>query len=228
MSIATDQMITVTQGGILVSPFAVEAFREQFLDTGYAVIPGFLSPPVLNPLLKQLETASFLPEDERHVVGRTRMVPGSDPVIGSLHFMLNRPELFDIVSEISGVARPVNFTSRLHRTGGDSNEHIDWHDDGGVDRVLGLNINLSTQAYCGGLLQLRNPERKLVGEIGQLPAGDAFLFRVAEHWDHRLTPVESGERTVAVGWFRTKPDWEANALSWIRTGLILLDSENGR
>jgi hypothetical protein len=219
-------VITVHQGGVEVSAGAVETLRGRFDRQGYAVIPGFLAPGVLRALLSQIRQARFRLEAESVVAGQTQIVPSNDPAMISLHFILNRPELFRTVSAIAGIPAPVNFTSRLHRTTVDPLQQIDWHDDGGLDRVLGLNINLTEQPYTGGTLQLRDPEGRMRGEIGQLPAGHAFLFRVGSRWDHRLTPLTSGERTVAVGWFRSKPSWEMNALNWLRSGFIYLGDES--
>jgi hypothetical protein len=218
-------MVQITQNGLEVQPGAVEFLRAAFEKKGFAVIPNFLASSVLKPLLKQLESTRFTLKQELLVMGCTQIVPVSDPIMACLHFIINRPELFQAVSQISGIPRPGNFTSRLHKTCASPYQHIDWHDDGGMDRVLGLNINLSTQPYGGGLLQLRNPDGRMMGQVGQLPPGDAFLFRVAKRWEHRLTPVEFGERTVAVGWFRTGPDWTENAMSWFRTGTIHLEEE---
>ena len=189
-------MIEITQGGVIASPGSVEALREEFQERGHVVIPGLLPPAVVNPILKLIERTQFLIQREKIIKGATRMAPADDPALVSLHFALNRTDFFATVSAISGIPCRGNFTCRLHRTGSAADEQIDWHDDGGGDRILGLNINLTRTPYSGGILQLRNPERQITGEIGQLPAGDAVLFRVGHRWDHRLTPVASGERTV--------------------------------
>jgi hypothetical protein len=217
-------MIQITQGGVVVQPGAIEKLGADYRDTGVAIVPGFLAPPVLRALLKGLTSGGFDLTKELQVKGATLLMPLSDPALISLHFMVNRPELFEIASCITGLPKPGNFMSRLHRTNPAPDLHLDWHDDGADYRMLGMNINLSTQPYTGGVLQVRNPEKRIVAEIGQLPPGDAFFFRIGDRWQHRLTPVESGERTVAVGWFRTQPDWRAVALAGFRTSMIVLEA----
>src|SRR5579862_5629027 len=206
-------MVQITQTGLRVEPGAAGKLAEEFARTGIALMPGFLAPPVLRPLLRQIDNSGFARVVEREVTGITLRMGYDAPAMTTLHFVMNTPSLFDLVSEIAGIPRPANFMSRLHRTGPRLDEEIDWHDDAVRDRILGLNVNLSAVEYTGGLLQLRDPEKRIRGEVGQLPAGDAFLFRIGRGWEHRLTPVTSGERTVAVGWFRSRPDWETQLLS---------------
>ena len=85
------------------------------------------------------------------VFGTTRRAMLTDPSVIALHFLLNRPDLFGLAAEVSGVPRPGNFICRLHRTEPVADQHIDWHDDLIDDRVLGLDINLSTDRFQGGL-----------------------------------------------------------------------------
>jgi hypothetical protein len=207
------EMIQVNQGGITVEPGAITKLSADYHEKGFALMPGFLAPSVLKPLLRKVASGQFGLRQERYVEGATLLMPATDAALISLHFIVNRPELCALVSQITGVPVPGHFFSRLHCTTPAPGQHLDWHDDGSDGRVLGMNINLSTASYEGGRLQMRNPAREITGEIGQLPAGDAFLFRIADKWQHRLTPVERGSRTVAVGWFRSKPDWVTMAKS---------------
>ncbi len=213
-------MIHITQGGVIIDDGAIEKARLEYEQTGLAMLPRFLTPPLLNALLAKVDVGEFRHKTEQYIKGATLLMPLSDPALVTLHFMVNRPELFDAVSRITGVPKPGNFTSRLHRTMPAEDLHLDWHDDGLDYRTLGLNINLSSVPYEGGILEMRSPDHTVVGSVGQLPAGDAFLFRIGNGWQHRLTPVRSGHRTVAVGWFRTRPDWNDVALAGIRGSAI--------
>src|SRR5580692_1641406 len=60
-------MIRITQAGIAARPDAVDQLRAEFAATGCAMLPGFLSPPVLRVLTKQLEKGRFEVTEE---VGR--------------------------------------------------------------------------------------------------------------------------------------------------------------
>jgi len=218
-----ESTLRLTQGEVLADPDVLWNLRQEFEETGCAILPGFLAPPVLYPLLHQTKIANFELTQEANVRGATFLMPNTEPALRALHFILNRPELFRAVAQVGSTPRLGNFHGRLHQTFPDSDQHLDWHDDAVDGRMIGLNINLSTEEYTGGLLQLRGPDQLIRREIGQLPAGDAFLFRIGGRWQHRLTRLESGCRTVAVGWFRTSPDWEMIAMAGFLAGKVILD-----
>ncbi len=196
---------------MIIREGAISSLRDEFERTGIAMMPGFLSEPVLRSLLANLESASYYERDEisakERVFGTTLFVPPDDPIIGAFLFVLNRPELFRAVTAITGCPAPRNFFGRLHQTSAGTGHQIDWHEDTIGARVLGLDINLSRYPVEGGSFQLRDSNRVFRREICDWAAGDAFLFRIAQGWQHRLTPVTAGSRTVGVGWFRTEPDW---------------------
>ena len=203
-------MIQVTQTAVLADRDNIPALADEFERNGVARFQGFLAPSVLKLLLNAVNAAEFVVKNEVHegrVFGTTLFVPLTDPAMILLHFILNRPALFEVVERIVGCPKLANFTGRLHRTSAESNQHIDWHDDVSDSRTVGITVNLGTEPYSGGALQVRDPEKHTRAEVGCFAAGDAFLFRIDRGWQHRLSPVESGSRTVGVGWFRTKPDW---------------------
>ena len=225
-------MIQLTQTAVHASPDDIRKLAEEFEETGCARLPGFLAPPILKPMLDWLGEARFEVRYEVHdgsVFGTTLSVPETERSLFLLHFILNRAELFKAVEQVARCPEIGNFRGRLHRTTAETNQHIDWHDDAVEARTLGICINLSEDHYSGGVLQLRGPDLRMRAEVGRAPAGDAFLFRINCGWKHRLTPVDSGGRTVGVGWFRTAPDWREYALNVARSRLILArDGEESR
>lgn len=223
-------MIQITQTAVVAQPGAFQDLRAQFDETGCASLPGLLSPAILKHVLKLIETGRFEVTNETHkgrIFGTTFKMPSTEPTVTTLHFILNRLALFEMVERVVGCPRLGNFTCRIHRTVADTHQHIDWHDDWIQDRTVGLNINLSQQDYRGGQFQIRDPEGRVRSEIGRIAAGDAFLFRIGSGWQHRLTPVGSGERTVAVGWFRTQPDWNTLAIAQLRAKTLTIDLVGG-
>jgi hypothetical protein len=209
-------MIQLTQTTLLAGQDDITRLAEEFARTGCALLPGFLAPQILRPLMDWIEASQFVLTAEvsrEEVFGTTLFVPQTERSIFLLHFALNRPALFKFGEQVAGCPGIANFRGRVHRTVSGTNQHIDWHDDAVEDRTLGLCINLSSERYSGGVLQIRDPERVIRAEIGQGVPGDAFLFRIDRGWQHRLAPVESGRRTVGVGWFRTRPDWREYALT---------------
>jgi hypothetical protein len=222
---AGEPEVQITQTGIAVSQGAIERLRRQFNDTGSAPLPRLFPASVLDPVLKLLESSRFeivneVTRESGRIFGTTLKMPFTEPTLTTLHFILNHKDLFRIVEEVTGCPKIGNFTCRLHRTRAGADEHIDWHDDTIDGRVVGLNINLSTEPYSGGVLQIRDGQKIVRSEAGRFPAGDGCLFRIGGGWQHRLTPVESGQRTVAVGWFRTEPDWHELTAARVRASRL--------
>lgn len=217
-------MIQLTQTAVSSDPADIPRLAEEFEQTGCALLPDFLAPSILRHLLDWLNEAQFVVKHEighGEVFGTTLFVPSSDRSWFLLHFILNRPELFEIAAKVTGCPRIANFTGRLHRTVAGADQHIDWHRDAEEARTLGLAINLSTEDYKGGIFELRDQNQMVRAQVGRSKPGDAFLFRIDREWQHRLTRLQSGSRTVAVGWFRTQPEWGQYALSTARVRRVL-------
>jgi len=213
-------MIQLTQTAVLSDAADIPRLAEEFEETGCVLLPDFLAPQILRHFLDWVNEAQFVEKHEighGEVFGTTLFVPSSDRSWFLLHFILNRPGLFELVGKVAGCPKIGNFTGRLHRTVAGADQHIDWHRDAEEARTLGLVINLSTEKYTGGVFQLRDQNRTMRAEVGPAKPGDAFLFRIDRDWQHRLTRLQSGRRTVAVGWFRTQPEWREYALNAARS-----------
>src|ERR1700733_10312367 len=90
--------------------------QAQFAETGCALLPGFLTAPLLEPLLRLLKTTSFMPKEEVHqgaVFGSVSIVPPSETAAAALHFILNQRDLFQTVEQTAGCPALANFTGRL-------------------------------------------------------------------------------------------------------------------
>jgi hypothetical protein len=77
--------------------------------------------------------------------------------------------------------------------------------------MIAMSVNLSTEPYEGGVLQIRERESKEVLHEEPSPSpGDAIIFRLDESLRHRVTAVE-GEvgRTAFAGWFKSRPSFAA-------------------
>ena len=178
----------------------MKKLADEFSSNGCAaLLPGFLAPQILAPLMEWVEASQFVLTDEVSrdgVFGTTLFVPQFERSIFLLHFALNRPALFKFSEQVADCTGIANFRGRIHRTLAGTGQHIDWHDDAVEARTLGLCINLSAERYSGGTLQIRDPKCVIRAEISQGDPGDAFLFRIDRGWEHRLNPVSSGHRTV--------------------------------
>jgi hypothetical protein len=219
-------MIQLTQTTLLAELVDIARLRLEFAETGCALMPGFLAPDIVRPLMEWVKSARFEETQEtdhhRGVFGTTLAAPGTEPALFLLKFILNRKDLYRFSEEVTGCERIANFHGRLHRTVANTSQHIDWHQDLVEGRTLGISINLSSEVYTGGVFEIRDPGRRVTAAVRRGDPGDACLFRIDRGWQHRLTTVESGCRTVGVGWFRTTPEWSAYApgaarVLWMRS-----------
>ncbi|HTA46535.1 MAG TPA: 2OG-Fe(II) oxygenase [Bryobacteraceae bacterium] len=204
-------MVQLTQTAILQDPEDIPRLKQEFAETGCALLPNFLAPGILRRAMEWVQSARFEETQEkdehRGVFGTTLLAPGTEPALFLLKFILNRNDLYRFSEQVTDCEKIANFHGRLHRTTPRAEQHIDWHQDLAEGRTLGICINLSSEPYTGGVLEIRNPEHRMTAAVGRGNPGDACFFRIDRGWQHRLTPVESGCRTVGVGWFRTAPQW---------------------
>src|SRR5262249_14127173 len=129
-------------------------------------------------------------------------------VLAWLHFLANDPLLLSLVQQITGCGPLGSFGGVVYRLvpgrGYDA-----WHDDAQDGRTIAMSVNLSTGTFAGGVLQLRQKgSAHLLHEVANVGLGDATLFRIAPHLEHRVTDLEGTvPRTAFAGWFRPGPDY---------------------
>ena len=236
-------MIQITQQSVMAEAFDLPRLRAEFAEQGSLLLPNLFAPAILAYLVHKIGVANFVlkhegsptypakrgahdqahdnheqDDHEAHEFGTTLFMPPTEQAYFFFHLLLNKPALFTLVEQITGCGPIGNFMGRIHRTLAHENQQIDWHDDIADTRLVGLNVNLSTEPYQGGRFQLREKaSQRPLGDIGNVGLGNAFLFRVSPTVEHRLTPVEGyGSRTVGVGWFRAQPDWQHFASSYFK------------
>lgn len=209
----------LTRNGLVADEKLLPQWREEFTQTHCLRLPGFIEPAILSYWLQLIERTAFVPKSEMRktaaAFGYTRVAPRDDPALYLFHFLVNHPPLFRLVEAITGCSGIGNFIGRIHRSLPGGEEYLDWHDDISDHRLIGLDVHLSPKPFSGGRFQLRErPGGRETFASDYEPAGSAFLFLVSRTVQHRLTPLAEGApRTVAVGWFRAQPDWEAYAPS---------------
>ena len=100
--------------------------------------------------------------------------------------------------------------------------HYDsWHTDASQARMVAMSVNLGTDPYRGGRLQIRDADtRRILHEVANVGDGDAVLFRISRQLAHRVTPVEGTvAKTALAGWFRAEPDYQRLMRQRLRTAL---------
>ena len=121
-----------------------------------------------------------------------------------LWFVTNDPRLFAAVDRITGSGPFGSVWGRLFRMLPGPEHWGVWHDDAVGDRRAALSLNLSTEPYEGGILEIRDvASGDIVAEVRPGRLGDAILFRIAKGLEHRVTPLAGRyPKTTFVGFFR--------------------------
>ena len=175
--------------------------RQEFVSTGMARLPGFLSPDLLRWLQSAVAAAEFV--DRTHgTLARDRMMV-ANPALSLIHFAVNDPALLAAVARVAGVETPGRFLGHVFMLRPGTSDYDSWHSDEGFDRHIGLSVNLTATPYEGGVFQLRDTATGTVlREVANTIPGDAMLFPISSRFQHRASPVTGGvTRLTLAGWF---------------------------
>lgn len=197
----------------------IENYRTEYAETHCVFLPGLLKKNALQNLLNKLDKINFMTKfemDEKNKFGKVLFVPVNDPILFTFQLLFNNKELFTALEKITGCGPIGNFVGRIHRSE-EGDHEIKWHDDTTDTRLLAMTLGLGTERYTGAQFQMREKDtQKITRELGQIEAGDAIIFKIDPQLEHRLAPMESGRRTVGVGWFRAEPDFETFAKTHLK------------
>lgn len=185
-------------------------YQLEYASTNCVFLPGLLKKHALDNLINKISNIEFETKyetDEKNKFGKVLFVPLNAPILFTFQMMFNNKELFALLEKITGCPTIGNFVGRIHRSEEGGEHEIKWHGDNADSRLLAITLNLGTDRYTGAHFQLREvASQKMLREFGQIEAGDAFIFKIDPELQHRLAPLETGKRTVGVGWFRQNPD----------------------
>ena len=204
-------MFQLSRGGTTVRAGAEELarLRAEFGQQQCIHLPRVIEGPFAQALLDAIDRSEFYE--------RVHPEAGTPPPVdwclrderlsGELSFLLNDGPILALVQEVTG-CQVGSFRGVVYRL--EPGRGYDaWHDDVGHHRLIAISINLSRQVYAGGLLQLRDRgSGRVLREVANTGLGDATLFRIAPHLEHRVTEIH-GEvpRTAFAGWFVSEPDF---------------------
>jgi hypothetical protein len=203
-------MIQLTRSGTVFSgsPRDMEKLNRDFDRQHYVRLSSVLDPELLKWIQLRIERASFEPLTHGRI--GTELCIKEDPSVDLMHFLVNTPKLYDLVERISG-RRPIQcFFGRIYRMIADSGHFDSWHDDFGKrdkPRLVAMSINLSTEVYSGGVLQIREQASdRILSEVTNTGFGDAIIFRIERGLQHRITDVQgTAPKTAFAGWFESGP-----------------------
>lgn len=203
--------IQIGKSGIAVCGLeaCLDDLRGQFDREHYVRLPALLEPALLRFIQSKIDQAEFYERIHQGIKSNKELCMKQDGAFGALLLFMNDENLFKIIQSITECGRIGCFEGRVYRVIPGEGHHDAWHSDILDDRLVGMSINLSTEDYAGGILQIRDREsEEIVSEISNLGSGDAIVFRLAPHLQHRITEVEGkAVKTAFAGWFRAKPNF---------------------
>lgn len=195
------------RGPVLGHPSGVPALANLFREQQVIKLPGFIAPPLLSWIHGQVAAASWF-ERQHEGLAATELSMHDNTCLGLLHFLVNDPVVLRFVEEVVSHQPLTAFNGRVyHRMPGRHRD--DWHDDLHPDRQVGLSVNLSAGVHEGGVFELRlaDGERPL-GAMANVGFGDAILFAIADHLQHRVSPLGGTvAKTAFAGWFGGTRDY---------------------
>lgn len=214
----SEPLVQLTRAGLVCrgSDAELGALRLDFDRQHWVRLPRFFSLDLLAFIQARIDQASFDEFDHaRSGNVRARELVMMDDVSWSyLEFLVNDPGLFRIVQAVAGCGPIGCFTGRVYRMLPGPEHYDSWHGDLVEQRVIALTVNLSADAYAGGVLQFRRwASDEILSEVANTGPGDAILFRLSEDLAHRVSGVTGAtSKTAWAGWFRSEPDF----LSWLK------------
>jgi 2OG-Fe(II) oxygenase superfamily len=202
-------MIQLTRSGTVVSASAseVENLRAEFGRQHCIQFSGLLEAGLVDFIQSEVDHAEFYPKIHKSI--GVELSTAHHVLLPLLHILINDQKLFEIVHQITGCGRIGCFTGRIYRMMPRSDHYDSWHNDMVEDRVVAMSINLSSEIYSGGILQIRDKySQRIVHEVANLGFGDGIIFRLARSLEHRLTNVKGAvPKTAFAGWFKSQPDF---------------------
>ena len=195
--------------GISATPEALRGLRSEFERQHYLKFPRLLSAELLDFVQLQIADAHFYERVHEGIGSNKELCMGRNSAFAALQFLVNDRQLFELIQHATQCERIGCFQGRVYRVTADNGHHDSWHDDLGEDRLVGMSINLSSEPYAGGVLQLRDRvSGEIVSEVANDGCGDAVVFRLSNGLQHRITKVEgAAAKTAFAGWFRAQPDF---------------------
>ncbi len=182
---------------------AIAAARAEFDATHVLTLPAFIDAALLAEAQQHIATGTF--HSKIHKASGVEMCMEPNAVVWLLRFLMVSADLLRAVEALTGVTELSSFFGRVYRLDPGTDQRHDWHDDLEDGRQLGFSLNVSTDRFEGGALQLRerDPERVTATVYNTTP-GDAVIFRLHPNVQHQVHPITGTvPRTVFAGWFRS-------------------------
>ena len=203
-------LIQITKSDTIFSEQAedLKKLRSDFDNKHYIRLPELLDDNLLKVVWEKINQTKLSEINEKKYGIDSVYSRIKDKTIkGIIQFLLNDQTLFRFIEKVTGCSTIGCFTGRIYCMNPAYGHYDSWHNDLSENRMIAISINLSTEIYSGGTLQIKDlSSDKIVHEVANTGFGDAIIFQIAPYLNHRLTEV-TGEfsRTFFAGWFRSSP-----------------------
>jgi hypothetical protein len=194
----------------LVQPSAGElaALRAEYDVRHCVTLPRFIEPALRSWIHRRLAGAAW-----DRVVHADLDPPSvdlnlADPLVeGTIHALLQDANLFAAVRAITGCEAIGMYAFRLYRMDADAGHTDSWHGDNDGNRMATLSVNVGSEPFEGGGLQIREQATgRLVHRVHNIGPGDAILFRIDPALEHCVEEVRGPVSKYAIaGWFQKRP-----------------------
>jgi len=203
--------VQIARTGTIVDATDAEIarLRGEFERRHCVLLRQLVEPALLSTLQRAIAAASFFEKTNVNIGDELRVRPGA--VASAFEFVTNDPALFAFVRRISGCPPIGSYRGRVYTLLPRPGHMSDWHNDLLPHRMLTMSVNLGTEKYEGGVLQIRSRGTgAILTEVANTGPGDATIFRIADDLQHRVTPLTGTvARTAYAGWFMDEPDFGA-------------------
>jgi hypothetical protein len=206
----TREMVRLTRCGALITATSgdIERARRCFERDHAVRLFGLIDSDLLGFVQRQIELDGFHERVHDSLPSRPvdlALNPGL--ASGVLALIVNDSHFLELVRLMTGRLTISSFSGSVHRRIPGAGHKDAWHNDLADGRLVALTINLGSEPFEGGVLQIRKiPDGAVVYELRNDGPGDGVLFQLSDSLQHRVTDPEGGvARTVCAGWFRAEP-----------------------
>jgi hypothetical protein len=195
---------------ILDSDIPLQSIREVFSAHHCVKVPGFLAADLSAEILAEMRAEDFYERAYKGVSASESCLREDSAILSLLWFLVNDDQLFRLVEAVTGCPVIGSFQGRVYRFTESPDHRDDWHTDLVDNRLVAMSVNLSSDPYDGGLLQIRDAtSHEILHEEPNTGLGDALIFRLAPGLEHCVTNVTGNRpKTAFAGWFKSAPDFK--------------------
>jgi len=180
--------------------------RDEFGHRHCLLIPDLFDRALADKIARLLESSDFYRREHPGIGVEACMEVNA--TLAWLLLLVNDERMLEVVRLITDCGPIGHFDGRVYRLEPSTDHHDSWHDDLGEGRLVALSVNLGREPYEGGALEVRDRRTGASAEVRSARTGDALLFELGEHLEHRVLPVTGGSaRTVFAGWFKAGPSF---------------------